>query len=447
MGTQPYFDIPKVTRLIALGKPHNEILPHFLSLVKNIIHSTVSFDNRNHTEEDLIQVGLIKAQEVIEKFQVEQGGLFPFATTLIKHAIWSEARLRPLDHQRSTEDINFDLEPAAPAVPAQTLKLDSSCLKHLRLEGNTYQQAAEYIFGVLTSNDYESNRARVLKTLTHGYDINPKHARFLMDHVMVTLRVHYSKGVVEIRDDPMFANRFKHTLILEIRQLLGERAFERMIHYFGGLTISIPSVEQIASIDRDMAILKALALDWTCGPTLSKKYGISPEGIKAVYKACLHKIHTDVEYAALVAEHMPLSSIPGVEVPQEIKAKKLPMPTFGEKKVVPRCKIMNTDSMGFTLGCRNSLLYTLLITGKCTRQDLVKVVLSKFGGTESAAKATVSAFLSDIKHPFGKFNTSRNLKLVVDPKGRLSFERKSLIAAQEVIMAKRQSQVILQVTA
>lgn len=440
-----FFDVSKVSRLIALGKPVNEILPHFKPLIKTIIRTSVAWDSRNHTEEDLTQIGLLKAMEVVDKFSINQGNLLAYAVKLIKHALWSEARLRPLDHQRVSDEVDFDVIQSKDYqfTDDATLRLDPDVIKQFRMEDDSYQAAAEYVFGVLLDNDYEQNRARVLKTLTHGYDVNPKHARFLADHVLVTLRKHYSKGPKEVRDDTMFDNKFKYTLVPELRDLLGERAFERLIHFFGGLTISIPSADQIESIDRDLAILRALAKDWTCGPTLSKKYGISPEGIKAVYKSCLHRLHTDSEYRTLVAQLIDLNAIPGFDNPAAPKKKKV-VPMFGERKPMPRRKITNTDSMGFTLGCRNSLLYTLIVTGKCTRAELVKHVMAKFGGTESAAKATVSAFLSDIKHPFGKFNTSRNLMLLTDSMGRLSFEKKSLAAAQQVVAAKRQAQMIAQ---
>lgn len=453
-GNGTFFDVPKVSRMISMGYAHNDILPHFKPLIRNIIHTKVAWDHRNHTEDDLMQIGLIKCMEIIDKFSCLQGDLFAYALKVIVRALWSEAHLKPLDKMRVALDENDeeDFETKFSNVPHQGYNvegtdheflLDPKIAAQFRVETGDYSRAAGYVFGVLLSNDYESNRARVIKTLTHGFDVNPKHARFLADHVLVTLRRNYSKGVTEIRDDEMFDNTFKFTLVPELRELLGEKAFERLIHFFGGITVTIPSSDHINHIDRDLAILKALANDWNCGPTLSRKYGISPEGIKAVYKACLHRLHTDIQYRGLISQMVDLSTVPGFENPNSVvKKSKKPAPTFGERKTPPKRKVTNTDSMGFTLGCRNSLLYTLIITGKCTRINLVEHVLAKFGGTESAAKATVSAFLSDIKHPFGKFNTSRNLKLLTDNYGRLSFERKSLEDAQKVVAAKRQSQLI-----
>ena len=440
------FNADKVSRMISLGCPNNDILPLFHPLIRGIIKS-VSFDPRNHDENDLTQYGLIKATEVIGKFDPSKGNLFYYATKVIKQAMWSEVRLRPVDYHRSSDDLDLDLQPSTDYNSSQgssgsDVFMDDSLLNSLRLEDDSYKVAAKYVFGVLLANDYESNRARVLKTLTHGYDINPKYARYLADHVLVSLRTYYSKGPSEVRDDKLFANKFKYSLIPEIRNLLGERAFERLIHYFGGLTISIPSLDFIMSIDRDLNILKALTRDWNCGPSLAKKYHISPEGIKAVYKACLHKLHTDEEYRALVSKHVDLNKVPGYENPVKDKKDKKSLPSFGERRVPPRRKVSNTDSMGFTLGSRNSLLYTLIVTGKSTRKDLVVLVLEKFGGTDSAAKATVSAFLSDIKHPMGKFNTSRNLRIVVDPQAHMSFTKESLTVAQAIIAEKRQAQMI-----
>lgn len=440
--TGTYFDVAKVSRLIALGVPQAQIVPFFEPLVRTIIHRHVAFDTRNHDEEDLLQMGLLKSIEVIEGFRPERGNLFTYAVKLIRHALWSEVKLKPLDSKRITDEVDFDAFPDERSGTVQSHKellLEDGFVKSLRM-GEDTEIATRYVFGVLTANDYESNRARVLKTLTYGYDINPKQARFLTDHVLVKLRARYSRGVKEVRDDEMFDIKYKHTLVPELRNLLGERAFERLIHFFGGLSISVPSMEQIDSIDRDIAILKALAADWTCGPELSKKYGISPEGIKAVYKNCLHKLHTDKDYKRLISKSIPVETIPGYEDEKTHKVKKVV--NFGEKRTPMRRRNIHTDSMGFTLSSRNSLLYTQIVTGKCTRSQLVESVVAKFAGTESAAKATVSAFLSDLKHPFGKFNTSRNLKVLVDAQGRLSFETASLVAAQHVIALKRQAQMM-----
>jgi len=438
------FDTHKVSRMIGIGMRKEAILPHFVPLIQNIARNNVVYDQRNQSEDDLVQIALIKCGDIIDQFNPNQGNLFVYATQVIKRALWYEAKLRPLDHKRTPDEYEFD----AIAQPSKAniheipqLELSDKTLKKLRTEPGA-EEAAKYVFGVLSSNDFESNRTRVLKTVVQGFDVNPKHARFLLDHVLVTLRTEYSKGVKPVRDDKMFSNRFKHSMIPELRGLLGERAFERLIHFFGGLTFTVPSVDQIDAIDRDLEILKALSRDWTCGPTLSKKHNISPEGIKAVYKTCLHKLHTDHEYRELVSKRISLDQIPGYESAESQKIKKKPIPSFGERKTPPRRRLGNTDSMGFQLGCRNSLIYTLIVTGKCTRNDLVKQVKDRFGGTESAAKATVSAFLSDIKQPFGKFNTSRNLVVLTDIQQRLSFETKSLLQAQKVVMTKRQEMLM-----
>jgi hypothetical protein len=442
MSSGTYFDVAKVSRMIALGYPQGQIVPYFEPLVRTIINKHVAYDHRNHAEEDLLQIGLVKSIDVIERFRPDQGNLFTYAVKLIRHALWSEVKLKPIDAKRITTEVDFDSFPNESNGTGAThteLHLNDVFIRSLRM-GDDSKAAARYVFGVLTANDYESNRARVLKTLTYGYDINPKQARFLTDHVLVKLRAGYSRGVKEVRDDEMFDIKYKHTLVPELRGLLGERAFERLIHFFGGLSISIPSLDQINAIDRDLAILKALAADWTCGPELSKRYGISPEGIKAVYKNCLHKLHTDPDYKRLIGRSLLVTSIPGYEDEKTHKIKRVV--NFGEKRTPMRRRNIHTDSMGFTLSSRNSLLYTQIVTGKCTRSELVQSLVTKFGGTESAAKATVSAFLSDLKHPFGKFNTSRNLKVLVDSSSRLSFEMDSLVAAQRVIAIKRQNQMM-----
>lgn len=428
--------------MISLGYPEEQILPLFVPLIRQVINNSVAFDHRNHTEDDLIQIGLIKSVDIIQTFRATQGNLFQYALRLIKHSLWYEVKLKRLDKQRITDEIDFDAIPQLvdPSVEYARLEMDEKVLKRIRSEVGS-EDAARYVFGVLTSNDYASNRERVLKTLTNGYDVNPKHARYLTDHVLVILRVFYSSGVKHVRDDRFFNNKFRHTLVPELRSLIGERAFERLIHFFGGLTINVPSMETIDSIDRDLAILKALAKDWTCGPTLSKKYGISPEGIKAVYKACLHKLHTDKEYRDLVNQILPLDSIPGYEDMRTQQKKPRAVSNFGQRKPVIRRKPGDMDSMGFKLGCRNSLIYTMIVTGKATRQQIVDALVEKFGGEETSAKSTVSAFMSDIKQPFGKFNTSRNLTILTNAKAQLSFEAERLAQSQRIIAERIQAQM------
>jgi hypothetical protein len=84
----------------------------------------------------------------------------------------------------------------------------------------------------------------------------------------------------------------------------------------------------------------------------------------------------------------------------------------------------------------------MIVTGNCTRQQIVNTVIDKFGGELHSAKSTVSAFLSDIKQPFGKFNTSRNLKILINAKGQLSFESQRLAESQRYVAERIQAQMV-----
>lgn len=441
ISMQPHhcFDNAKVTRMIALGYPKSVVLEHFEPLVKHVIRGGLSYDPRNHDETDLVQIGLMVCNtEVIDKFDVTKGNLFHYATILVRHALWSAVQLKPMDKARTQDEVDFDMHPSdlGQEDGPDSLPMPADLLAKIRVDSETSEDSARYVYGVFLDDIFEANRARVLTTLVKGFDINPKHARFVADHVLVQLRLYFSKIVPEVRDDKLFDNKFKHSLVPELREFLGERAFERLIHFFGGLSISIPDHPYIDSIDRDLTILKALSLDWTCGPMLAKKFRISPEGVKTAFKATLHRLHTDEDFRELVSAHIDLDKIPGFDNPASPKRAKKALPSFGEKKP-PRRKILNTDSMGFALGSRNSLLYTLIATGKCTREQLVATLHQKFGGNLSSAKSTVSAFLSDIRQPYGKFNTSRGLAVLLDPKGRLQFDKDTTAKAQAIVRAKR----------
>ena len=443
------FDNPKVSRLISLGRPKDEIIPYFKDLVTVIVKTNVSYDPRNMGEDDLIQSGLIKAAEIIDKYRPEKGSLFHYSSSLIRHHLWAEAKLRPLERVRSSDEVDFDaeadksFEDLGETADEAVVKAQQQILLGFKLHNEGLEDAALYVMGVFQSNLFDSNRARVLKTLTHGYDVNLKQARYLADTILIKLRLHSGVSVSEVRDDKLFYNKYKHTVIPELRDLITERAFERLIHFFGGLTITIPSKEQLDCIDRDLNILKAMSHDWTCGPALSKKYGISPEGIKAVFKSCLHKLHTDPEYRELVSKMLDLDRVPGFVNPTTGQTKKRQMPKFGEKRAVSLKKMKNTDGMGFQIGTRNSLLYTLIVNGNSTREGLVTHILNPFGGTKEAARGTVSAFLSDIKQPVGRLNTSRNLRINTGPNGELSFVKENLLAAQQMILEKKRKNMEL----
>jgi hypothetical protein len=68
--------------------------------------------------------------------------------------------------------------------------------------------------------------------------------------------------------------------------------------------------------------------------------------------------------------------------------------------------------------------------------------MQKFGGELHSAKSTVSAFMSDIKQPFGKFNTSRNLIILSNQHGQMSFESKRLAESQQIVAEKIQAQIV-----
>lgn len=436
------FDNSKVTRMIALGYPLELILPEFEPLISLVIRRNVSYDTRNIDEDDLKQLGRLKIKDICRDFSPTKSSLFVYASTVLRHTFWSACKLGPGDYARTPEEVDLDAYVGEPTfIPSK----DGVCLKaeviqKLRVGGDKKSvDASQYIYGIFCSGLYDDNKARVIKTLCYGLDINPKLARYLADQMLVQLRIlHTHNNIAEVRDDPFFENRYKHSVVPELRELLGERAFERLVHYFGGIAITVPSHEHLDAIDRDLVILKALTHDWNSSASLSKKFGISPEGIKTVFKANLHRLHTDPDYCHLVSEQLDLAKIPGYIDPNDPQPKKKVIPDIASRKRLHK-KMLNTDSMGFQLGSRNSLMYTMIVTGRATRQDLVETVHGKFGGTLTSAKSTVSAFLSDIKHPFGKFNTSRALTILVDTERRLSFEKHSLDAAQRVIAERRKA--------
>jgi len=47
--TGTYFDVAKVSRMIALGYPQDTIVPHFEPLIRTIINRQVAFDHRSTT--------------------------------------------------------------------------------------------------------------------------------------------------------------------------------------------------------------------------------------------------------------------------------------------------------------------------------------------------------------------------------------------------------------
>lgn len=441
------FDNAKATRMIALGYPLDEILPEFEPLISLVIRRSVSFDTRNIDEDDLKQIARLRVKDVIREFNPHRSSLFVWASMIIRHTLWSACKLKPEDYARTPEEVDLDTHaaetPGADAVEPSTLRVPVEVMAAMRVSDPKAVKASHYLYGVLCSDLYEDNKARVLKTLTHGLGINPKLARYLIDQLLIQLRLLHAKSpagaVREVRDDPFFYSKFKHSVIPELRELLGERAFELLVHYFGGLSITVPSHDHLDAIDRDLQILSALTTDWNSALSLSKKFGISPEGIKTVFKSNLHRMQTDEEYRDLVAGIVDLKAVPGFVDPKDPKpVKKKAIPDPGARRRLKR-KMLNTDSMGFQLNSRNSLMYTLIVTGRCTRQDLVTTVHERFGGTLASAKSTVSAFLSDIKHDFGKFNTSRNLTILVDGDRRLSFEKRSLEAAQLEIARRRKA--------
>ena len=434
------FDNAKATRMIALGYPLESILPEFEPLISLVIRRSVSFDPRNIDEDDLKQIGRLQVKTICRDFNPRKSSLFVYASTALRHTLWSACKLGAKDYARTPEDVDLDAYPSLQKVDhsQEALVMPLEIMGNLRIgEDPKTIAASKYVYGVFCSELYDDNKSRVLKTLTYGLDISPKLARYLVDQMLVQLRVcHHKREVKEVRDDEFFYNKFKHSVIPELRETLGERAFERLIHFFGGLSVVVPSQDSLEAIDRELNIIVSLTKDWTSCGMLSRKYGISPEGIKTVFKSNLHRLQTDPEYRSLVAKYVDIDKIPGYVDPSDSAPKKKAVTDIATRKRLYK-KMLNTDSMGFQLGSRNSLMYTMIVTGRATRQTLVETVHAKFGGNVTSAKSTVSAFLSDIKHPFGKFNTSRALTILLDSERRLSFEKQSLEAAQQVIAERR----------
>jgi len=76
-------------------------------------------------------------------------------------------------------------------------------------------------------------------------------------------------------------------------------------------------------------------------------------------------------------------------------------------------KNMEKDAHGFVASSKNSKIYSMLVEGKHTKEQIELA-------TDSVGKTTVNLFISDVQKPVGKYPSSRGVKVVKSDKGILS---------------------------
>jgi hypothetical protein len=78
------------------------------------------------------------------------------------------------------------------------------------------------------------------------------------------------------------------------------------------------------------------------------------------------------------------------------------------------------DEYGFRKGSKASSIYTMLLTGKNTKKQVLAKLNKKYPGSNN--KVTLNAFLSDVQRPVGTYPASRGITIEQDDKGILSIK-------------------------
>jgi len=95
----------------------------------------------------------------------------------------------------------------------------------------------------------------------------------------------------------------------------------------------------------------------------------------------------------------------------------------GEKKEVASTKpVQEKDEHGFLKGSRSSRIYSLLLEGKHTKEQIIQTVTKEFHSTIDKTKTTVGVFISDVQKAKGKYSASRGVKINKDAKDVLSIK-------------------------
>ena len=108
--------------------------------------------------------------------------------------------------------------------------------------------------------------------------------------------------------------------------------------------------------------------------------------------------------------------------PEPKKAADAKTGTGEKKEVAPTKSVQEKDEHGFLKGSRSSRIYSLLLEGKHTKEQIIQTVTKEFHSTIDKTKTTVGVFISDVQKAKGKYSASRGVTVQKDAKDVLSIK-------------------------
>lgn len=157
------------------------------------------------------------------------------------------------------------------------------------------------------------------------------------------------------------------------------------------------------------------------------------KGTKVTSLAAINEVISVNEETAIAVLEQPINETESGATVTENNPVTLEMPAEPARNpnLAPAFTTLGTrDTMGFGDQTETSWLIREILTGKYTRATLQAAFLARFVPTSEPSeikrkKTSFSVFFSDVKRPIGTYHASRNLAILADANGVLSFDPKN----------------------
>jgi hypothetical protein len=260
-----FFDENKVSQLILDWKQHKDEV-----VWKSIVEATLPLIDTLILDGGFVDYGeldelrsecVIKLSRVIEKFDPNRGRAFTILSISIKHflisyiqKIKSKTKLIASVEEDYLENVGGESYVSSEISEEFKKRVWSI---ETRFHDARSIEALKYYVSYFVSDGFATSKTKMCSTASQSFGITQEQSYILYDYALIQIRsVLVDIAEMPITDLELLRINKKWSVIPELASIIGMNNLNKIIHIFGGISITLPSPKDLSKLRKDRILIE-----------------------------------------------------------------------------------------------------------------------------------------------------------------------------------------------
>jgi Mor family transcriptional regulator len=241
---------------------------------------------------------VIKLAQILNNFKKSRGKLFSYLLVCFKNYLNSyltKATTRKM--ARLPDGIDFEEEDSYSDFCGYNIEYKenfSDRIKNIPIRNIEYEsiQCFQFLKKAWINGDL-NKKSECIESISLLFDFSKEKSEFLYNCFMASVRSVYYDSYLDEISYLNLCNLSKHeTMLYELSSVFDDKTIEKLIAVFGGMSLNIPSVEDLKQLNKELRIFKEVTMENSIEnqEKVCKKYSISRSKLEKI----VEKMKTDV---------------------------------------------------------------------------------------------------------------------------------------------------------